>query len=304
VLWQLLLLLFFGSQAPCAIAETVYSTGFNASEGYQDSGQDLVGQNGWRAVGSGGNGLLDDVFPGQGQQAYIGYAAPAAGYDYLFIYQPINKALPEAEFSVAMNVVDSTGTDPPRDDFRWSVYNQEGDLLFELAFDNTDLGVYYFLDGANDWVWSGLVFTNSVIYPLAMKLDFARNRWSATFNGALLATNQPLTTTGLPLNLGDIDAGWVVFDPNAPGNNYMIFDNYLITATVPPPRLRLLGFLGVAPVLRLTGIPDMAFAIDGSSNLTNWTALKTNVTAGGYFDYVDDGAVGLPRRFYRARWVP
>jgi hypothetical protein len=292
-----------GLHPQCVAAATVYSTGFDASEGYNSS-LDLIGQKGWRALGSGGNGLLTGAFPGQGQQAYVGYTPPASNDDYLFVYQPINKALPEVQFSVTMSVIDSTGTDPPRDDFHWSVYNQEGDLLFGLDFDNDDLGVYYYLDGTNNRVWSESVFTNGVTYPLSMKLDFTRNRWSATFNGALLATNQPLTTTGLPLNLGDIDAGWVVFNLSAPGDNYMIFDNYLITASAPRPRLGLLGFLNGAPVLRLSGTPNLAFAIDASTNLTSWTALKTNITTGGYFDYIDAGPAGLPRRFYRGRWVP
>jgi hypothetical protein len=48
----------------------------------------------------------------------------------------------------------------------------------------------------------------------------------------------------------------------------------------------------------------MAFAIDASTNLVNWVPLKTNITTGGAFDYVEDGASGMPHRFYRGRWVP
>jgi hypothetical protein len=283
------------------VAAVVYSTGFEASEGYT-ANLNLVGQNGWVQVGSGGNGLITGEFPGQGQQAYIGFSSPAPNDDSLFVYQPINKDLPSAQFSVTMSVFDSTNAN--WDDFHWDVYNQDGDLLFGLGFDNFYTNVYYYLDSTNSRVSTGLEFANGIAYPLSLALDFANNLWSATFNGALLATNQPITTLGSPLNLGDIDAGWVVFDPNNPGNNYMVFDNYLITASLPSPRLRLLGVLNRAPVLRLSGTPDMAFAIEASTNLASWTPLKTNIAEGGSFDYVDDGAVGLPRRFYRARWVP
>ena len=48
----------------------------------------------------------------------------------------------------------------------------------------------------------------------------------------------------------------------------------------------------------------MAFAIEASTNLTQWVPLKTNVTTSGYFDYVDQGAAGFLHRFYRGRWVP
>ena len=174
-----------------------------------------------------------------------------------------------------------------------------------MDFDNVDLGIYYYLDGTNSGVWSGLEFTNGTAYALSLELDFTSNQWSATCNGALLTTNrQPITTVGAPLNLGDIDAGWFIYDASAPGDNYMVFDDYLITASLPSPQLSLLGILDGAPVLRLSGTPDMAFALEASSNLVGWVPLKTNITTAGSFDYVDDGAAGLPRRFYRARWVP
>ena len=41
-----------------------------------------------------------------------------------------------------------------------------------------------------------------------------------------------------------------------------------------------------------------------ATNLVNWVALKTNVVSGGYFDYLDTSSTGLPRCYYRARWVP
>ncbi len=282
-------------------ATVVYYTGFEASEGYTTN-LDLASQNGWRSLGSGGNGLLTGVFPGKGQQAYIGFSPPNPGNDTLEVYKPLNKTLPHVQFSVTMSVFDSTTTN--RDDFYWGFYNQDGDLLFSLDFYNVDLGIYYYLDGTNSGKWSELEFTNGVESALSVDLDFANNRWSAVFDGALLATNQPITTVGSPLNLGDIDAGWLISDTNAPGDNYMVFDDYLITASVPPPELSVLGILDAAPVLRLYGTPDMAFAIEASTNFARWAPLKTNVATGGWFDFVDDAAVGLPRRFYRSRWVP
>jgi hypothetical protein len=77
-----------------------------------------------------------------------------------------------------------------------------------------------------------------------------------------------------------------------------------ITASLPPPQLKLLGMLGAKTALRLVATPDMAFAIEASSNVLHWLPLRTNIATGGTFDYVDDGTVGLSRRFYRARWVP
>ncbi len=288
---------------PIAHAGTgiIYQTGFEASEGYSTN-LDLAGQNGWVQAGSGGNGILAGYFQGKGQQAYIGFAPPATNGSSLFVYQPLNQNLPHVQFSVTMAVTDSSNTN--YDDFYWTVYNQQVDGLLTLDFDNYELKVYYWLDGTNSRTWSGLSFTNGVAYPVTMDLDFASNKWSATFNGKTLATNQPITTVGAPLNLGDIDAAWLIYDPTAPGDNYMVFDNYLVTTTLPAPQLSLLGAVGQNTVLRLSGQPDTRFAVDASTNLLNWVSLKTNVTTGGYFDYVDSGAAAFPARFYRGRWVP
>jgi lysyl endopeptidase len=51
--------------------------------------------------------------------------------------------------------------------------------------------------------------------------------------------------------------------------------------------------------LTVTGGTGYAYAVLGSSDLSNWTALATNTAP---FDFVDLSARTLPRRFYRARW--
>lgn len=298
--WALVLLLLTQG-GRCAGAAVVYSTGFEASEGY-NLNLDLVGQKGWVGYGSGGNGVLTNVFAGRGQHAYVGYAPPSGNDNKLFVYQPINKSLPRVQFSVQMSIFDSSTTN--RDNFYWGVFNQQGDQLFLLDFDNYDTNIYYWLEDLTTRYWTGSGFSNETNYLLSMDLDFANNRWSAKLNKALLATNQPITTLNSPLNLGDIDAGWIVYDISAPGDNFMAFDDYLLTATLSPPQISVTGMAGSTPTLRLTGVPDMSFAIEASTNLTSWLPLKTNVTTGGYFDYVDSGAAGKARRFYRGRWVP
>ncbi|HLH55756.1 MAG TPA: hypothetical protein VKY92_19300 [Verrucomicrobiae bacterium] len=282
-------------------AAVIYQTGFEPSEGY-DTNLDLAGQKGWIAAGSGGNGLGTGFFPGKGFQAYIGYAAPSTNDQSLYLYRPINKTLPQVQFSATMEIIDSTTTN--RDDFYWSVFNQQGDQLFILDFDNSDLNVYYFLDSTNGTgrIWSGLSFTNGGAYPLSISMDFTSNRWSAVFNGKSVATNQPITTKGAPLNLGDIDVAWAF--SAIPGDNYMVFDDYRITATSPPPKVALLGLANGKPALRLTGLNNSPYAVDASTNLLAWVPLQTNNTANGRFDLIDDSAPGSSVRFYRARWVP
>jgi len=292
-----------------AVTNTVFATQFEAAEGY-DSTYELVGQNGWLGDGSGGNGLVTNLIAGQGQQAYIGYYPPATNDDFLIVWKPVDyyplaSNTPVVRFSVLMSIVDSSTTN--YDDFFWSVYNAQGHRLFTLDFDNYELAVFCALDDANGFVATGVLFTSDVDYTLLVTMNFASNLWSATLNDMLLATNKPISTTGAALTLGDVDAVWAVYDPNAPGDNFMLFDNYRITAesVLPPaPRLELLARAAGQTSLRLWGQENARYAIEATTNLTQWTPFKTNVVTGGSFDYVDTSSSGLTRRAYRARFVP
>lgn len=295
--------------AGATVTTNIFSTQFEATEGYSTT-TNLVGQNGWLGFGSGGNGLVTDYLEGHGQQAFIGFFPPDQGDDQLSVWRPINFSpstnMPIVKFSVLMSIVDSSTTN--YDDFYWSVYNEQGDRLFTLDFDNYNLRIYYALDGTNDFVWTGKTFTNDATNTLVITMNFTQNSWGATLAGVLLVTNKAITTTGASLNLGDVDAVWAVFDPANPGDNYMLFDNYQMTAEVvlpPSPRLQILGRTGDGQfLLRVLGQSGARFAIDATTNLMQWTALKTNVVTDGFFDYVDSSAPAFARRFYRARWAP
>ncbi|HVR35957.1 MAG TPA: hypothetical protein VMS21_08915, partial [Methylomirabilota bacterium] len=157
-------------------------------------------------------------------------------------------------------------------------------------------------------IWTGHLFTNEVVMDLAMTLDFTENQWSATVDGTMVTTNLPITTSGSPLTLGDINAVWVHL-PEGGGDNWMVFDNYLVTAEpvgtpAEPPELVFLGLGDGSFLLRVTGEAERDYAIDASTDFTDWQPLRTNTANGGTFDFVDTGAGEVPIRFYRARWVP
>lgn len=292
-----------------AVTTNVYSTQFETTQGYNIN-LNLDGQAGWRGSGTGGNGLITNAIPGQGQSAYIGYDAPDPADDSLVIWKPINfnavaAGYPVVSFSTQMRIEDSTNSF--YDIFRWSIYNTQGDRLFSLDFDNDFLDIGYLLDGANQIVFTTNKFVNATTYTLMVTMDFASNRWSASFNNAVIATNQFITTTNAPLNLGDVDAVWLVNQisgTNAPGDNYMIFDNYTITAEMPPAQVQFLGRTGEGwSLLRVNGQANSRWSLDATTNFVNWIALKTDVITGTHFDHVDTTSAGLPRRYYRARLV-
>jgi hypothetical protein len=289
----------------------LYSTSFETTNGFSIT-QPLMGQSGWTGQGSNGNGVTNNYVAGQGQQAYVGrkFLIPQ---DDVLVWRPINfnpvsTGYPVVKFSVFMSIEDSTNGE--FDYFRWSIYNGAGIRLFSLDFDTYDDETYgrrisYLLDGTNTVESTGWQFDTGVDYTLVITMNFVSNRWSATLNNAEIVPSQPITTTGSALTLGDIDAVWLPFDPDAPGNNFMLFDDYRVTAETLPATVRLLSRTGEGwSVLRVQGSEGSRWALDATTNLVNWTALKTNPISGGYYDYLDAAAAGAPRRFYRARFAP
>ena len=89
----------------------------------------------------------------------------------------------------------------------------------------------------------GWDYNNSGAYQFEIVLNFQRNRWSALLSQTEIISLQPIRTTTTPLSLGDIDAVYYLRDPAKPGDNYMLFDNYTVTAE---------GIANTAPFLQPT----------------------------------------------------
>ncbi len=311
VAWLALLVVLLPAVGLGAVTN-LYSTGFERSEGY-DLKYELIGQQGWisdTTTFSGGNGLLTNFFK-SGQAAYIGLFPLDPLDSYLAIWQPINYSplttgMPVVKFSVTMAIIDSTAPNTNRDAFEWRAFNRQGSNLFIVDFYNNDLGIYYALDDTNGFIFTGLTFTNDGPYTLGVTMDFSRNRWTASLNGTPLVSEQPITTVNAPLNLGDIDAFWLIDRAATPGDNFMIFDDYSITAeAAPAASLAPLGRPANGQfALRLSGPSGNRYAIDTSPDLRQWSALKTNTVTDGSFDYVDTSAGSSSKRYYRGRLVP
>lgn len=312
--WLVLLSLIgacLGAITASATTATVYATRFETTEGFSPS-MDLTGQGGWSGIGSGGNGIVSNFFEGYGQQAYIGFSPPSSGFTSLGLWKPLTFDSSNASvmrFTVDMSLIDSSTTN--RDEFYWAVYNRAGQRLFALLFDNKDLSIWHELDN-NTLYNTGWSFVNgdstNGFYTLDVSMSFSSNRWSAFLNGTKIVTNQLITTKGATLNFGDVDVEWWLSISNKPGDNYLLFDNYAITAEPLPaviPSLQPPVAAGAGQqLLRVYGKNNVQYALEASTNLVTWTPLKTNIVTGGFFDHLDTGAAALKQRFYRARWVP
>ena len=299
-------------QTGAPAATVIYATGFEVEEGYSAAAElaPLRGQMGWVGEGSGGNGLVTNFFEGFGQQAYVGYAAPAPKDDLLNIWRPVihpppGPDQPVVRFSVLMQVVDSTNGQ--YDDFRWSAYNTAGWRLFTLDFDNSTAEVNYVLDDGAGYKSSGFSFSNDAIYLLEVFMDFWNNNWLAIMNGQVVVDARPITTVNARLDLSDVDAVWAIRRKGSPGDNYLLFDDYQLTAeatTSIPPVLEVVGRHEDGQFeLLLHGEQRLKYAIDVSTDLVTWVGLATNVPPNGVWQFVDPTAPDYPLSFYRARQV-
>ncbi len=288
----------------------VYATGFEPAEGYSAAAanQSLWGQMGWVGEGSGGNGLVTNFFAGEGQQAFIGFAPPAPKDAFLNLWQPlgltnISVSQPVVKFSVLMQVVDSTNGF--YDDFRWSVYNNEGARLFSLDFDNSRLEIFYILDGTNSFVSTGFGFDNQSLYQISIIMDFARNNWMAIMNGQVVVDSQPITTVQSALDLGDVDAVWAIRQSGNAGNNYMLFDDYQValepTLTIPPIIEGMGRQTNGEYSLLVHGEAGLSYAVDVTTDFFQWAVLGTNTLPNGLWQFTDLSATNYPLSFYRAR---
>ena len=295
------------------VLEVVYTTGFEADEGF-DPEFTLVGQGGWQAFGDGGNGLVDNFFDGEGQQAFIGNTPPESEetveFFSLLTFLNITNFTAEApivRFNVTMEIVDSTNGN--RDNFRWSTYNVAGDRLFSLDFDNETKVINYALDDDQGLVPTEFTFDHFGIYDLEVDMNFLNNVWCASVNGTVVVNGQPLTTKEAELTLSDIDAVWAIFQPESPGDNYMLFDNYRISRLgLPstPPRVEARGVLtGGHFVLRVFGEPNTDYRVEVTEDFIHWTPIKSARTSpdDGTFDFIDEDAGNSVQKFYRASTI-
>ncbi|MGC8743849.1 MAG: hypothetical protein ACP5T0_08225 [Verrucomicrobiia bacterium] len=284
----------------------VYYTGFEYEEGF-DPQYTLIGQGGWAGEGSAWNGLVSDenYFPGFGQQAYIGYSNSAPVTAASVVWRPLNYQIltnyPAIRFYVIFQIKDSVNRQ--YDDFRWSVYNINTQRLFSLDFDNQTLQINYSLDTAGAFYFTGYSFSNDGVYELEVAMNFAKNRWIAVINNTLITPEPlPITTRGYDLNIGDIDAAIVLHNPQQPGDNYMVFDEFTVTAqTVAyPPKLTPIITTNQYQILQLYGEPAVKYFIQFSTNLSNWVDISTNSpTTSGLINFTN--ASNVNPVFYRAK---
>jgi hypothetical protein len=303
-------ILFLWLPGLAAQTNVLYSTGFEPGEGF-DNRFELIGQTNWTGVGTGGNGLAVDAFAGGGQQAFIGLFPPTDTNQVVAAWQPINyqpsnSATGIVVFSVRMRIVGSTNGN--RDDFRWSIYNIDAASLFAVNFEDSTQQISYRLEDGG-YVPTGFGYDHDGVYDLRIMMDFRRNLWTATLNDIVFINSKPISTQGSALNLGDVDAVWEIISANAPGDNYMLFDDYKVYVdpvdSIPPvletPDVTAKGEFD----FRVHGEQGVQYEIAVTEDFRQWFSLGEFIAPeGGSFDFRDLTAPDHPFSFYSVSQVP
>jgi hypothetical protein len=271
-------------------------------------------------VGSGGNGVLAGPYDGfNGQVAYVGFTAPAATNDVLNLFRPVGLtpvggSLPLVTFRVTFQIFDPTTAAPHFDEFRWSAYDTADRRLFSLHFplhpDELRQLIEFSLPGDTVPRTTNFRFLTGEVYDLTITMNFARRLWTADINGAVIVNAAALGEPGRALDLNTVDAVWYVPTPGSPGDNFMVFDDYRLTA-LPladiPPTLEAVGRLTDGTFLiRVLGEPGLRYTVEASPDFVTWAPIATGdaQSPSGFFDVQDLGARTRPAQFYRAYSVP
>jgi len=211
----------------------IYETHFESSEGYIAQ-RALQGQRGWGSTGNSGNGVIPGLFSTGGQQAYIGYGLPLSAGRSIEVWRPLGYtplAQSTVRFTVLMQVTPSSTS--AFDRFSWRIHNKAGASLFAISFNNATREAGYSLDDSAGFRSSGVSIDNYTPYHLQITMDFQNNRWSAFLASIPLAIGQSITTTGATLDLDRIAAQWETQPGAGSGDNFMIFDDYRVSAEAP-----------------------------------------------------------------------
>lgn len=240
----------------------LYSVNF---EGFLTGADQLAGTDGW--LSSASTGGMSGIFYGFGgidKTAWLGFNQTSSTSVLVwrpFNYDPVTGGTPKIEFQVDLGLVDSTNG--KRDSFYFILYNQLGQFICGLGFDNSTQRLIR-ADGVSTEDVGG--FSRRTRYTLNAVFDFATNRWSASLGGTVLFTNKIMTAVvNRRLDLGDMAVSWLISEPGTPGNNYLTFDNFVLRIPI--------AAAVIAP--KITTQPSAASATAGSSTTFSVVASGT-----------------------------
>ncbi len=197
-----------------------------------------------------------DLVPGMGQTAALGYlgsSAPPSTTQFIRVGRKVdsepvlagNKPIIDFYCQIGLN----QSTNSRNDDFELLVYNWDDKVLGGLTFDLTrnelfryDANEFNTSSTASPYTDTGLSLSSlyGTVVEVTMHINYKTNTWTATVGGVQVITSAPFTqrpVSGTNLaarTFGSLSARWYITTVGFPGNNWMLFDDWTISASAEP----------------------------------------------------------------------
>lgn len=297
-----------------ATAALVYATDF---EDFPVGTDQLVGTEEWQGTfeGTESHGIDENQIEGAGKSAYVGFGLPVTGDPDSGLVvsafrpinlDPVNDGFSLVRFQSVVAFFDSTTSQ--YDSFYISAYDQSGNFLSGLVFDNTEefFGIWRY-DGS-EFHDTGIFFDHEVAYEVQLDIDFKANRWSADLDGQALFEDETFSTASLNNGLGDFSFEWELTDPSNPGDNWMSFDDVIVQRFAgsgnpepePPKTLEIESFAlnGGQVEFSWAASSGQSYRIQSSTDLVEWVNFPQTVTPSDSTGLFSTSASG-PNRYFR-----
>ncbi|MEI7957253.1 MAG: hypothetical protein WCJ66_18980, partial [Verrucomicrobiota bacterium] len=194
-----------------------------------------------------------DLVPGMGQTAALGYlgsSPPPSTTQFIRVGRKVDSEpvvagnQPIIDFYCQIGLNQSTNS--RNDDFELLVYNWDDKVLGGLTFDLTrnklfryDANEFNTASTASPYTDTGLSLSSlyGTVVEVTMHIDYKTNTWTATVGGVQVITAAPFTqrpVSGTNLaarTFGSLSARWYITTVGYPGNNWMLFDDWTISAS-------------------------------------------------------------------------
>jgi hypothetical protein len=303
----------------------------------------------WRASSAHSGLKLHSIEPesvhtqaGMGNVVYLGgnptpFASTASNQTVrtwkVFNTDPVTSNQEIVTLSVLLGISDSTSSGTGltrRDNFEFTFYNQSGQLIGFIQFDNNTLdttvippvpGQYIRRSSYNTATstWekplTGDYFFHDTIMHLVVRINFRTNRWTAQLDDLALFSDEIFYTGPGAKNLGSVAAQMQVMNSGGfpqqriPGDNFMLFDDFFVRAD-PVPAAEIYEFtrsLGGAVSFTWLTEAQYRYQVQYTDNLsTSWLdslpgSLTTAAATGTAPVFTDTTAASRNKRWYRIK---
>jgi hypothetical protein len=322
-----------------ALAGEAYATGFD-SPPFSVGADTIRGTDGWvgqsSLIGKALSGTMSEAqhgVVGIGNAAYLGgNSARVSGvsYNWVQLRRPVNidpVALDQeiATFSVVFGIKDSSAASSyRRDNFEFQIWNNSGQLLAGIQFDNSTIDSLTGLPQRSIYLsyWTGrgstgfentntgYTFLPETLELLDFRINFRTNRWTVLLGDTplfkdLAFYNGPNTRTlGFVMAQMEVRNTYPSSSDIYPGDNYMLFDDYKVRTD--PVTVSLASSWTDTGAFKLVWNEEYGhqYRLQYSSDCANWLDFTPTIhtaTATSDYSYTDTTTPRPAMRFFRVR---